>query len=623
LVNELLGRGTPHQGVIGNGSLTACVQPDGNLRSLYWPRMGYAEQMKEAEAGMFLESNRGGKFLWLSQDGWEVSQRYLDHCNIIETRYRGNDLEVMRTAFVDPQYDVYSAVFRVSTDSAKHRKVRLLLYQDPELEETTWGDATFYDHPHDSVIQYRMSTYFAFGSTSKSSSHQCGVDGGGGDARTDCQDGQLANNDAALYRGRRGVNSALAYDLGEISVGHPGTLCYLLAAGKDREQATSILETARGLGASSLMTRAEAHWVSLAQRGGRNGTDRISLLVERSILTLLQLCDRKTGGIIACPSTDPDYRYVWPRDAFYSALALDRSGYHDEARRFYLWCKEAQAKSGVLHQRYFASPELIGPAWGPAWGEEIDETATALWGMQEHLRLTGDRNFLGEVWPFIRGAASYLAKSVDQAGRVKNTMNLWEENPSRHVYSTSTVAAGLKAASESASELGHSSDAKKWSGVSELVKKNLLDAFWDEGLGHFIKTAEPKDEQVDISSLSISFPFGVLPDSDPRMVKTAKALRDAFKFRVGGVGRFPSDNNYGGNPWIISTCWMAIHYANAGDKVSGRNLLNWCADHATGLGLMPEQVDKDKGVVLSAVPLAWSHAMFIMAAQALGTLKQP
>lgn len=617
MVNELLGRGTPHQGVVGNGGMTACVQPDGNLRSLYWPRLGYAEQMKEALAGIFVESSSGGEFFWLGKDGWEVSQRYLDHSNIIETRYRGNELEVSRTIFIDYQFDTYLALFRVSADRADVKNVRVLLYQDPELEETTWGDATFYDATYDSVIQYRMTTYFAFGSTRRSSSHQCGIDGGGGDARIDCEDGRLGNSDAALYRGRRGVNSALAYDLGAVSAGNPRDLCYIMAAGQDRERATVLLETARSLGAKALMARSVKHWSSLLERQEHNATGLFPALVERSILALLLLCDRKTGGIIACPSTDPDYRYVWPRDAFYAALALDRSGYHDEAARFYLWCKAAQDRTGVLHQRYFSSPELIGPAWGPAWGEEIDETASVLWGMGEHLRLTRDRGFLSAVWPFIRNAARYLVGSVDRSGEVKPTMNLWEEKPSRHLYSASSVAAGLKAASMAAGELNFTTEAGRWDRISESVRGRFLEEFWDEGLGHFVRTAEPRDEQVDISSLSVSFPFGILPHTDPRAMKTARALAGSFHFRVGGIGRFPSDTNYGGNPWILSTCWLAIHYSRAGNVEEARTLLGWCADHATGLGLLPEQVDKEKGTSLSAIPLAWSHAMFILASQAL------
>ena len=597
--------------------MTVCVQPDGNLRSLYWPRLGYAEQMKEALTGVYIGPAGGGRLLWLDRNGWDVSQRYRDHCNMIETRYSGNGLEISKTAFVDPHFDAFITVYNVSASSAVVKNVALLVYQDPELEETTWGDATFYEPRHDSIIQYRMSTYFAFGAVEKSSSHQCGVDGGSKDARIDCEDGRLENSDAALYKGRRGVDSAFAYHIGDVSVGKPRTLCYITTVSTDRDRALVLLESARSMGAHSLMDRCENHWRTLARKrvGGRGGP--FPRLVERSILALLLLCDKETGGIIACPSTDPDYRYVWPRDAFYAALALDRSGYHYEAERFYLWCRAAQGRSGVLHQRYFSSPALIGPAWGPAWGEEIDETASVLWGMVEHQKLTQDRGFLSAVWPFINQAAWYLVSSVDHSGKVKPTMNLWEEKPSRHIYSTATVSAGLKAASYAANELSYASEARRWNNVSELVKKHLLEAFWNGSLERFIRTDEPRDKQVDISSLAISFPFCILPERDPRMVKTARALADSFHFPVGGIGRFPSDTNYGGNPWILSTCWLAIHYSNAGNVAAARKLLDWTANHATGLGLLPEQVDKEKGTALSAVPLAWSHAMFVLASQAL------
>lgn len=594
--------------------MTACIRPDGNLGSIFWPHMGYAEQLKEAAAGVFIGPGKG-KFLWLDGERWKVTQSYRDHCNIVETRYRGNGLGISRASFVDPHLDAFVTTFTVSTASTDPRDIVFLLYQNPELEETKWGNATFYDAVHDSIIQYRRGTYFAFGAVERSGSHQCGIAGWKDDARTDCEDGRLGNSDAALYRGRSGVNSALAYDLGAVSAKRPRSLCYLTAAGGDLERAIVLLETARSMGARSLTGRSVGHWEFLAKKPGSKG--RIPALVERSILTLLQLCDRKTGGIIASPSTDPDYRYVWPRDAFYVALALDRSGYHEHAERFYTWCARAQDRSGVLRQRYYSSPELIGPAWGPAWGEEIDETACVLWGMVEHLELTRDGGFLSEVWPFIREAAWYIVDRVDRSGRVMPTMNLWEEPPSRHVYSTATVAGGLKAASTAATELGYSKEARRWGQLSEAVKERLLDEFWDDGLGHFVRTAEPKDEQVDIGSLAVSFPFGIIPDSDPRMVKNAKALTEAFQYPAGGLGRFPSDNNYGGNPWIISTCWMSIHHSLAGDVSAGRALLDWSARHASGLGMLPEQIDKGDGSVLSAMPLAWSHAMFILASQAL------
>ena len=620
MVHELLGTGTPHQGVVGNGSMTACIRPDGNLGSIYWPHMGYAEQLKEAAAGVHLGQGKGAKFLWLDVKHWDITQSYRDHCNIIETKYRGNGVSISRASFVDPRLDAFVTTFTVSTASPDSKDVSLLLYQNPELEETKWGNATFYDSVHDSIFQYRRGTYFAFGAVERSESHQCGISGWKDDARADCEDGRLMNSNAALYRGRRGVNSALAYSLGAVSAKRPRSLCYLTTAGGDLERAVVLLETARSMGPSSLTERSVRHWESLVRTKRRTG-GHISALVERSILTLLQLCDRKTGGIIASPSTDPDYRYVWPRDAFYVALALDRSGYHEQAERFYMWCTRAQDRSGVLRQRYYSSPELIGPAWGPAWGEEIDETACVLWGMVEHRKLTQDVGFLSEVWPFVREAAWNLVDRVDRSGKVMPTMNLWEEQPSRHIYSTATVAGGLRSASNAAAELGYAKEASRWGHVSELVKKQLLDEFWDDGLGHFVRTAEPRDEQVDISSLAVSFPFGVVPDSDPRAMRNARALTESFRYPAGGLGRFPTDNNYGGNPWIISTCWMSIHNSLAGDAAAGRALLDWSARHASGLGMLPEQVDKTDGTVLSAVPLAWSHAMFILASQALARSK--
>lgn len=579
--------------------------------------MGYAEQLKDVSAGLFISSPRGGTFRWLDSVHWDVSQKYRVHSNVIETEYRGNGLEISRYAVMDPQLDVFVTFFRVSAQRAAARDARLLVFQNPELDETKWGDATFYDPMHDLIVQYRRSTYFAFGGVEKSSAHQCGIESSKSDARVDCEDGGLNNSNAALHIGRNGVNSAVAFHLGDVSRGRSRSISYIVAAGEDRERAVALLETARSIGMQNLLARSVSHWRSLAQKRGRKAGNPANDLVERSILTLMQLCDRETGGIIASPSTDPDYRYVWPRDAFYVALALDRSGHHVQPERFYLWCREAQDRTGALHQRYYSSPELIGPAWGPAWGEEVDETASVLWGMVEHLRLTKDRGFLSEVWPFIREAAWYLTSSVDQMGRVRPTMNLWEEEPSRHVYSTTTVVAGLGAASKVASELSYTKEARRWNRVSELAKKRLLEEFWDESQGHFVRTAEPRDGQVDISSLAISFPFGIIPDRDPRMVKTARALTESFHFRAGGIGRFPSDTNYGGNPWILCTCWMAIHHSNAGNIAAARPLLDWCANHATGLGMLPEQVDNADGSVLSAVPLAWSHAMFILASQAL------
>lgn len=97
-----------------------------------------------------------------------------------------------------------------------------------------------------------------------------------------------------------------------------------------------------------------------------------------------------------------------------------------------------------------------------------------------------------------------------------------------------------------------------------------------------------------------------------RIKKTAIALESAFTFKSGGLGRYPFDQYYGGNPWILTTLWLALYYEKAGELDKAEPLIRWALGHSTELGLLSEQVDKESGAPVSAIPLAWSHAFFIL-----------
>jgi glucoamylase len=78
---------------------------------------------------------------------------------------------------------------------------------------------------------------------------------------------------------------------------------------------------------------------------------------------------------------------------------------------------------------------------------------------------------------------------------------------------------------------------------------------------------------------------------------------------------------YGGNPWILSVLWLTLYYEKLEDVNKTDQLLKWAIDCATDLDFLAEQIDKDTGVPISAVPLAWSHAFFILAVLGLDDLK--
>jgi len=140
----------------------------------------------------------------------------------------------------------------------------------------------------------------------------------------------------------------------------------------------------------------------------------------------------------------------------------------------------------------------------------------------------------------------------------------------------------------------------------------------------FAKSINPLDKTIDTSILGLSYPFNLIDVDDERMIKTAEAIEKAFKYKVGGIGRYPEDIYFGGNPWIITTLWLSLYYRrlykvlkekddNGADIYlqKSKKLFNWVMKYSFD-GLFPEQIHKELGVPMSAMPLGWSNAMFLI-----------
>ena len=120
-----------------------------------------------------------------------------------------------------------------------------------------------------------------------------------------------------------------------------------------------------------------------------------------------------------------------------------------------------------------------------------------------------------------------------------------------------------------------------------------------------------------MSILGLSIPFGVFSPDDPRILASAEAVFTYLSSPVGGIRRYEDDHYRGGNPWVICTLWLALQDLAAGKQERALEFYNWVLEHRTSLDLLPEQVDCKAGKPCWIVPLGWSHAMFILATQAL------
>jgi GH15 family glucan-1,4-alpha-glucosidase len=90
---------------------------------------------------------------------------------------------------------------------------------------------------------------------------------------------------------------------------------------------------------------------------------------------------------------------------------------------------------------------------------------------------------------------------------------------------------------------------------------------------------------------------------------------------VGGLARYENDLYYRtntdgpGNPWFVTTLWLAQYYIAAArtksDLERALELMHWVEQHALPSGVLAEQVNPNTNEPLSVSPLTWSHGTYI------------
>jgi len=251
----------------------------------------------------------------------------------------------------------------------------------------------------------------------------------------------------------------------------------------------------------------------------------------------------------------------------------------------------------------------------------------------------------------LEAGAEYLANSIEENGLPAPSFDPWEDELAQGTYSAAAVYAGLKAASEMAALRKERNREKLWREAAGTVREGILKHQWSDAQNSFTRGVNRRafkeahdyalsrgekafivkdptglyeshwvgeDGRVDAALLGLAFPFGVLGPLDKRMRATALAIEEKlWNHNVGGLHRYEGDSYRGGNPWLITTLWLAIYHCMSGNHGRAEELYNWCLAQANQHLLLPEQADKNNGGPVWVLPLNWSHAMFVLAHLAL------
>lgn len=593
--------------LLSNGTLAVLMDADYNLRDLYYPYLGQWNHSfgGRSKFGVWHD----GKFTWAEgMEGREV--RFGNMESTFKAKWDGLEVEVRDLVSIEVPALVRE--FHIGGQGM----VRVLFYHDLKLNGYEIGDTALYDPSTDALYHYKGSTWFGIASTSRIYEYTTGRRDQNA-VLPDCEDGQLSKNPIA----QGSVSSA-------ISIAYP-EFTYFLVAGRSYQEVSKNLEELRkGRG----IRRTSKFWEDVASTLSEPEDDlaRTSLLV-----TLAHVGE---GGEIPA-SLDSDilkfnldtYAYVWPRDAAWVAVTLDEAGFWSFTSKFYSSMFKSFTADGYLAQKF--NPDwTLGSSWHP-WTAKThrslnfqeDETATVIYGLWRHFTESRDYHTLREVFDVVERAADFMTQFRDERLKLPlESFDLWEERLGVHTYTVASVYAGLRAASNLAKVLGEQGKAEKWGRAAQEVWEAAKAHLFNRERGAFFRTVNVDsgrivgvDPTLDSSTLGVVL-FGLLEPSDPLAESNSRTLEGALWVKgVGGLARYENDyyqrvqQGVPGNPWIITTMWLAQYYALRGELKRAQGLLSWARGVKTSTNLLPEQVNPRDGSPLSVVPLLWSHAEYL------------
>jgi glucoamylase len=284
--------------------------------------------------------------------------------------------------------------------------------------------------------------------------------------------------------------------------------------------------------------------------------------------------------------------YCWPREAIWVGGSLARLGHPAMDRAVYLWLNRVRHRHRPFlywFQKYAIDgvPEWETPA--------VDQSAMIPWGLDRHYRRTGDRELISSVWPMVEQAANVCcgAPSGHPGLRLLEDLKLissagvGDQIFGAFLYSNAAAVAGLRAAARLAGELGFAEPAQRWTEcahriwnqgiLKELVsgrpdgpgpadpeagrfyqarRVSKLRGLWTDDPEHLVE----RSESLDVFMLGLTVPFGLLPASDPRLVRIAESI-----LRINST--FKGDSNL-----LARTTYDPDQAGSAGDQLEVSSL---------------------------------------------------
>jgi len=639
----------PKSIILGNGNSLVGFDKYGQVRDFYFPYVGLENQIgghHSHKLGFWVDYT----FSWIDDGSWDISITCEEEtlASTLKASNKKLEIEVVFNDVVYNEKNIFIRKVSVTNTGSQKKEIRVFFHQMFELYESHKGDTAYYDPRSDAIIHYKGRRVFLINTLKDNENFDdysvglFNIEGREG-THKDAEDGILSKN--PIEHGK--VDSVVSVHL-DLEAEKTKTFYYWMVAGETVQEVMTLDEYVLAKTPEHLLKTTKDFWHAWVNKQNFSfyGLDEgVVKLFKKSLLFMRSHADNG-GAIIASGDSDmlqygrDTYSYMWPRDGAFSAIALDKAGDDNVTRRFFEFCSEIVDPDGYFMHKYHPDKSL-GSSWHP-WlfkGRptlpiQEDETALVLFALWEHYELSRDLEFIEKLYdPLIKKTADFMAGHIDAVDEETYlpmpSYDLWEEKFGTTTFTAASVYGALISAGKFAKLLGKTEEEERYNLIAKKIKDSIIKYLYspEDKMFHkminFEKGEMVADKTLDMSSIYGIIRFEVLPPSDKRVKDSIRTIEEKLccKTEIEGVPRYEGDRYYfvtdkvPGNPWFITTLWLAQYYIMQAKKEKdldeAKKILNWTVKYALPSGILSEQLNPLTGEQISAAPLTWSHSTFV------------
>nr|WP_278189549.1 hypothetical protein [Brevibacterium sp. ZH18] len=314
------------------------------------------------------------------------------------------------------------------------------------------------------------------------------------------------------------------------------------------------------------------------------------------------------------------WRYIWPRDAAFAAVALARVGAVDVAWQHLLHLQSLQSEDGTFAARFTPDQGQVPDDRA----SQADSVGLLLWAVSEvqsaaarHSPQAGPHPTeetgkvdepLSAMMPMLRRSSALLLRLTEN-GRALPPVSpdYWEVGESQI---TLGIAGPTLIGLQAMATLAEGGDGL-WDhidgGPASVIESSLaFDAT-------FARTFIANGLQRYPTSGGLDSAIAYLPAAGAGLGLEASTLDHVWeRLRQPAGGIKPGHGwIFDRSSWTPSTSLMGLGYARLGATAQADGILDWLAEHRTAAGSLPEKVTED-GVGVSVAPLSWTASNVVL-----------